>query len=86
MEPGAEPGTLPPQSTEAQMGEGELAREGEHAVRPETPMAPGLPVWSHEEPKLSAQAQEQRSGRQRSLRSKAKRPGKGLRLSRHMPA
>jgi hypothetical protein len=85
-EPVPEPNTLAPQSREARMDEGDLAREGEHAVRPEVPMAPGLPVWSREAPKLSAEAQEQRSGRHRGLRGKAKRSGKGLRLSRHVPA
>ncbi len=85
-EPVPQPSELAPQSREAQMEEGDLAREGEHAVRPEVPIAPGLPVWSREAPKLSAQAQEQRSGRHRGLRGKAKRSGKGLRLSRHVPA
>ena len=85
-EPVPQPSTLPPQSREAQRDEGDLAREGEHAVRPDAPMAPGLPVWSREAPKLSAEAQEQRSGRHRGLRGKAKRSGKGLRLSRHVPA
>jgi hypothetical protein len=85
-EPVPQLSTLAPQSREAQMEEGDLARQGEHAVRPGVPMAPGLPIWSREAPKLSAQAQEQRSGRQRGLRGKAKRSGKGLRLSRHAPA
>ena len=85
-EPVPQPSQLAPQSREAQMEEGGLAREGEHAVRPEAPMTPDVPVRSHEAPKLSAQAQEQRSGHQRGLRGKAKRSGKGMRLSRHVPA
>jgi hypothetical protein len=85
-EPVLEPSTLAPQSREAQIDEGDLVREGEHAVRPAAPLAPGLPVWSREAPKLSAQAPEQRSERHRGLRGKAKRSGKSLRLSRHMPA
>jgi hypothetical protein len=79
-EPVPQPSTLAHQSREVQRG------EGEHAVRPEAPLVPGLPVWSREAPQLSSQAHEQRSGRQRGVRSKTKRSGKGLRLSRHMPA
>jgi hypothetical protein len=85
-EPVPQPSKLAPQSREVQIDEGDLAREGEHAVRPKAPMTPGLPVSSREAPKLSARAQEQQSGRHRGLRGKAKRSGKGLRLSRHVPA
>jgi len=85
-EPVPQPNILPPKSREAQMDERDLTRAGESTVRPETPLAAGLPVWSREAPKLSAQAQEQRPGRQRGLHGKAKRSGKGLRLSRHVPA
>ena len=52
-EPVPQPSTLAPQRREAQMEEGGLAREGEHAVPSEAPLAAGLPVWSHEAPKLS---------------------------------
>jgi hypothetical protein len=85
-EPGPEPSTGAPQPREAPRDEENLARQGAHTVPPEAPLAAGGPVWSREAPKLSAQAQEQRSGRQRGVRGKAKRSGKGLRLSRHVPA
>jgi hypothetical protein len=85
-EPVPEPSTLAPQRRETQIEEEHLARKEEHVVSPEAPLAAGLPVWSREAPKLPAQAQEQRSGRQRGLRSKARHSGKGLRLSRHVPA
>jgi hypothetical protein len=83
--PVPEPSTGALQSREAQMDERDLLPDGEHPVPPETPMAPGLPLWNREAPKFSARAPEQRSGRQRGIRGKAKRLGKGLWLSRHVP-
>jgi hypothetical protein len=85
-EPVPEPSTLTPQPRETQTDEGDRAREEAHAVSPEAPLAAGFPAWGCEAAKLSAQAQEQRSGRHRGLHGKAKRSGKGLRLSRHAPA
>jgi hypothetical protein len=85
-EPVRQPSMLALQSREAQGDEADLAQEGEHRVLPETPMTPDIPVWTREAPKLSARAQEPQSGRHRGLHGKAKRSGKGLRLSRHVPA
>lgn len=85
-EHGWQPGTFTLQHSEPQRGEEELVQQEELLLRPEPPRVPGSPLWIRETPKLSAQPQEQRSGRQRSLRGKAKRSGKGLRLSRHVPA
>ena len=83
-EPGRQPALLAPQRSEAHLSEGELARQGASTALPEIPPASTLPVWSREAPQLSAQAQ--RPGRQRGVRGKAKRSGKGLRLSRDAPA
>jgi hypothetical protein len=85
-EPVPEPSTLTPQPRETQTDAGDRAREEAHTVSPEASLAAGFPVWGCEAAKLPAQAQEQRSGRHRGLHGKAKRSGKGLRLSRHAPA
>lgn len=84
VEPGCQPILLAPQRSEAHRSESNLACQGASTALPETPPASTLPVWSREAPQLSAEAQ--RPGRQRGVRGKAKRSGKGLRLSRHMPA
>jgi hypothetical protein len=85
-EPVLQPDTLALQPRKEHRSKAERAREEEPAVRPEAPVVPGLPLWSREVPKLSVKTQEQRSGRQRGLRGKAKRSGPGLRPSRHLPA
>jgi len=85
VEPVPQPGILFPPSREAQRDKGDRARAGEHAVPPAAPMVPSFPGGNREALKRSAQTQEQRSGPRRGLRGKAKRSGKGLRLSRHMP-
>jgi hypothetical protein len=84
VEPGRQPILLAPQRREAHMSEGDQARQGASTALPESPPASTLPVWSREAPQLSAETQ--RPGRQRGVRGKAKRSGKGLRLSRDVPA
>jgi len=85
-EPAPQPIRLATPSREAPTDTGDLTRGEEHAAPPEAPPAAGRPDWIGAATKPAIQAQAQRSGRQHGLRGKAKRSGKGLRLSRHVSA